>query len=66
MIPCRYCGRPGVIVTAGRARVGVSGGKLVAFILTLGFSIFLVGLSRHEKVNHFRCTHCGLTWTDRR
>jgi transposase-like protein len=62
-IVCPYCHQRGVVdIVRVSVKRGVSGGKLVAFILTAGLSIFFVGLSRKERHNRFFCHNCHLTW----
>lgn len=63
-IVCPHCLERGYTRTKRvRARRGVSGGKLVAAMLTCGFSILLCGLTRVEKKTSARCKHCGQEWT---
>jgi len=66
-IECPYCHTVGEVkVSKDRSKAGVSGAKLTGAVLTAGLSILGTGLSRKEKVNHFECKACGVTWTDRR
>lgn len=43
-------------------KVGVSGGKATAAILTGGVSLLATGLSRKEKVSQVTCGHCKCSW----
>lgn len=62
-IVCSQCN------TAGKCRVkpidkkvGVSGGKATAAILTGGVSLLATGLARKELVSQVTCEHCNCSW----
>ena len=60
---CPHCQTRGQVRTRRvRRKKGVSGGKVVAAILTLGLSLLFVGLSRKEKLTQAHCDNCGSTW----
>jgi hypothetical protein len=60
---CPHCRTRGGVTTAKqRVKRGVSGGKATGAILTAGFSLLAVGLSRMEKVTKAKCTNCGSEW----
>lgn len=60
-IVCPYCNRIGSVKTKSFVKkVGISGGKAAAAILTSGFSLLLLGLSRKEKYVGAYCSNCGV------
>ncbi len=61
---CPHCGVRGRVRTKQvKRKVGVSGGKATAAVLTVGFSILATGLSRKQKVTEASCANCLTTWT---
>jgi len=62
-IICPYCHQRGdVHVTVGREKQGFSTGKVVAAIVTLGFTLLLTGLARKDDVTRLECDNCGMGW----
>ena len=60
---CPHCRTRGLVhIRQVKRKRGISGGKATAAVLTRGFSIWFVGLSRKEKVTEAYCEHCGSTW----
>jgi Flp pilus assembly protein TadB len=60
---CPHCQSKGTVTTRYvQVKKGVSGGKLTAAFLTLGLSLFAVGLSRRETPTEARCSKCGSVW----
>jgi hypothetical protein len=60
---CPHCQTKGTVTTRHvQVKKGVSGGKLTAAFLTLGLSLFAVGLSRRESPTEARCSKCGSVW----
>jgi hypothetical protein len=45
-----------------KQKVGISGGKATAALLTSGVSMLATGLSRKETATQARCTNCGQAW----
>ena len=43
-------------------KVGISGGKATAALLTAGISTLATGLSRKEKLTQAHCENCDSTW----
>lgn len=43
-------------------KAGVSGGKATAALLTGGFSLLAMGLSRKQRVTEAWCSNCQSTW----
>jgi DNA-directed RNA polymerase subunit RPC12/RpoP len=65
-IICPYCHLSGFVTTAkGKVKDGLSGGKILAAILTLGFTLLLTGLSRKQDATKLHCGHCGMEWSAR-
>lgn len=63
-IICPHCHTRSHVHTQPITRkLGISGGKMAAAIVTGGLSIFIAGLSRVGKATHAHCTNCGSTWT---
>lgn len=60
---CPHCQKKGFVsAVPTRRKVGVSGGKATAALLTGGLSLFATGLSRKESVTEAHCSHCGAHW----
>ncbi|EKD66970.1 MAG: hypothetical protein ACD_48C00651G0002 [uncultured bacterium] len=60
---CPQCQTTGKIRTKHiTQKKGVSGGKAVAAIVTLGWSMLAVGLSRKEGTTQAHCDNCNNTW----
>jgi hypothetical protein len=58
-IVCAHCHRSGCIMTSiVERKVGVSGGKATAAILTGGVSLLATGLARKELATQIRCSNC--------
>jgi hypothetical protein len=61
---CPHCQTKGsVSAVPTRRKVGVSGEKATAALLTGGLSLLATGLSRKESVTDALCSHCGARWT---
>jgi hypothetical protein len=43
-------------------KVGISGGKATAAVLTLGASMLATGLSRKQSFTQAHCDNCNSTW----
>ncbi len=60
---CPHCQNNGCVRTKKvETKVGVSGGKATAAILTGGLSLIAVGLSRKEDKTNAYCDNCNNTW----
>ena len=60
---CPHCQRSGyVCARPSTQKRGVSGGKATAALLTGGFSLLAVGLSRKQAMTESHCDACGSTW----
>ena len=63
-IICPHCQTKGSVTTVQvKKKVGISGGKATAGILTCGLSILGTGLSRKDNVTEANCLNCGSRWT---
>jgi transcription elongation factor Elf1 len=61
---CPHCGAEGQVSTAKfKRKGGIAGSKATAAILTAGFSLLVVGLSRKKRGTVLRCQNCGMDWT---
>jgi hypothetical protein len=61
---CPHCGCRSCVRTINvKKKVGVSGGKATAALLTGGVSLLAVGLSRKEKMTQAHCSNCNSTWS---
>lgn len=61
---CPHCQKKGGVNTTSIIRkVGVSGGKATAAVLTGGVSLLATGLSRKEPATRAHCGNCGASWT---
>lgn len=61
---CPHCEVRGKVRTKQvKRKVGVSGGKATAAVLTAGVSMLATGLSRKQKVTEASCGNCSTTWT---
>ena len=61
---CPHCGERGYVTTkVSKHKVGVSGGKATAAVMTAGLSLFATGLSRKQKLTDAHCSNCGASWT---
>jgi len=62
-IVCPHCQTRGAVRTRRALRkVGISGSKATAALLTGGLSLPLTGLSRKELGTTARCGNCGAVW----
>lgn len=62
-IICPHCQTQGKVRTKEvDKKVGISGGKATAAILTGGVSLLATGLSRKSKMTQAHCCHCKSTW----
>lgn len=60
---CPHCQTTGQVRTKlVSLKVGVSGGKATAALLTGGLSLLAVGLSRKESHTQAHCMNCSSTW----
>jgi len=63
LIICGQCHSTGCVTTRGvKIKKGISGGKATGAILTGGFSLLAVGLSRKEDATEAKCSNCGSVW----
>lgn len=61
---CPHCHKEGTVSTTSvKRKVGISGGKATAALLTCGVSLLGTGLSRKQKMTEATCSHCGASWT---
>ncbi len=66
-IVCPHCGERGSVSAQRTTTKGTTSlGKTAAAVVTLGFSVPLVGATRKTKVTRLRCRSCGMTWTENR
>ena len=60
---CPHCQTKGSVTTQQvKKKVGISGGKATAAVMTCGLSMFATGLSRKDQVTEATCSNCGQTW----
>jgi hypothetical protein len=60
---CPHCQTKGNVRTKFiMKKVGISGGKATAAVLTGGVSMLAMGLSRKEAMTQARCANCGSQW----
>lgn len=60
---CPHCESKGNVRTKGVVqKVGISGGKATAAILTGGLSMLATGLSRKQNFTQAHCDNCNCTW----
>ncbi|MGB8888512.1 MAG: hypothetical protein WCC87_17420 [Candidatus Korobacteraceae bacterium] len=60
---CPHCQSKGVVrVKPVTQKMGVSGGKATAALLTGGVSMLATGLSRKQKFTQAHCQNCNSTW----
>lgn len=63
LLICPHCQTKGTVTTKPTVRkVGISGGKAVGAIMTLGWSMLATGLSRKEHLTEAHCSNCGSVW----
>lgn len=61
---CPHCQTRGSVRTKQvEQKVGVSGGKATAAVLTGGLSLLVAGLSRKQQVTQAHCDTCKATWS---
>lgn len=61
---CPHCQTKGKVRTKSiEKKVGISGGKATAAVLTAGWSLPATGLSRTEGVTQAHCDECNNTWS---
>ena len=62
-IVCPHCQTKGQVRTSPtRQKRGISGGKAVGAVATLGVSMLATGLSRKQWYTKMRCQNCGTEW----
>jgi len=60
---CPHCQKRGSVITKKiKRKKGISGAKATGAILTLGWSLLAMGLSRKEEETEAHCNACGATW----
>ena len=60
---CPHCAATGAVYTKlVTQKIGISGGKATAALLTGGASLLVAGLSRKAKITEAHCTECNNTW----
>jgi hypothetical protein len=60
---CPHCQIKGHVRTRMKnQKMGISGGKATAALITAGLSLFVAGLSRKEKVTQAFCGKCSSEW----
>jgi hypothetical protein len=60
---CPHCQQKGAVHTSPiTKKIGISGGKATAAIITGGVSLIATGLSRKEAMTEARCDNCGAIW----
>jgi hypothetical protein len=60
---CPHCQTKGQVTTKTVfLKTGLSGGKAVAGLITGGFSLLAVGLSRKQKATEAKCGCCKSKW----
>lgn len=61
---CPHCQTRGTVRTkAIKKKVGISGGKATAALLTGGVSLLATGLARKEALTQAHCENCNSTWS---
>jgi hypothetical protein len=61
---CPHCQTKGQVRTKlVKHKMGISGGKATAAVLTGGFSVLATGLSRKEEFTEACCGNCGSKWS---
>lgn len=62
-IVCPHCQTRGQVRTSQtRQKRGISGGKAVGAVATLGVSMLATGLSRKQWYTKMKCGNCGTQW----
>jgi len=60
---CPHCQTKGSVATRRvKLKKGISGGKAVGALMTLGVSVLATGLSRKEDATEAKCSNCGSIW----
>jgi hypothetical protein len=60
---CPHCQTKGSVHTKSvKRKHGISGGKVMGGLFTLGTSLLVTGLSRKEQATQAHCTNCNSTW----
>ena len=63
VIVCPHCTFKGQVHTKSiNKKVGISGGKATAALLTGGVSLLVTGLAKKEALTEAHCCHCKSTW----
>ena len=61
---CPHCNTKGSVTTKQvKKKVGISGGKATAAVLTCGLSMLGTGLSRKQQMTEASCSNCGMNWS---
>lgn len=62
-IVCPHCQVKGRVTTARTTdKIGISGGKAAAAVITFGFSVIATGLSQKKQITVATCGNCATTW----
>lgn len=62
-IVCPHCGMVGMVKTKRvKKKQGISGGKVVGAVVTLGWSMLATGLSQKNMVTEAHCKNCKSKW----
>ena len=62
-IICPHCQTKGKVHTKlVKRKRGISGGKVMGGLFTLGTSLLVTGLSRKEQATQAHCANCDSTW----
>ena len=60
---CPHCGARGLVHTQDvRIKSGLSGGKVMAGLMTGGLSLLATGLSRKNTMTEAWCANCQSIW----
>lgn len=60
---CPHCQTKGFVSTIQvKRKAGISGGKVMGGLMTVGASLLVTGLSRKQQVTQAHCGNCNSTW----
>jgi hypothetical protein len=63
LLVCPHCQSQGKVRSKiGKYNSGLSGGKILLALFTLGITLIFTGISKFDTVTFFHCDNCNTDW----